>query len=127
MHICHPITNAQNYPRSHLRARTSSSFVPSATRPPVRTLFGKHNAITDMAVNPEKPLPLEFLAQIRISLMETQLMKMDLDAMKSYRKVHSLMDSDDFPEGTDAVMRDKRSRALSASSAGGSREGAGFE
>jgi len=83
----------------------------------------KYNAISHTTVNhPDDLLPLEFLAEMHISLTETQYMRVDLDAMKSYRKLHSLMDSDDFPEGPVSVTGDKRSRALSASSAGGSRK-----
>jgi hypothetical protein len=75
-----------------------------------------------MTVNhPDELLPLEFLAQIHISRMETEYMKVGLDAMASYRKLHNLMDSDDLPEVVSG-MGDKRSRALSASSAGGSRK-----
>ena len=93
---------------------------PNATRS-----IWKYNTIAHIAVHhPDEPLPLEFLAQMHISLLETQLMKADLNAMKSYRKVPSLMNLDDFPEGMDPVTRDKHSRALSASSAGGSRKNA---
>lgn len=72
--------------------------------------------------HPDDLLPLKFLAQMHITLTEAQLMKVDVDAMKSYRKVHSLMDSDDLPEVMVSGMGDKRSRALSASSAGSSRK-----
>jgi hypothetical protein len=76
-----------------------------------------------MTVNhPDEVLPLGFLAQIHISLTEAQLMKVDLDGMKSYRKLHGLMGSDDLPEEMVSAMGDKRSRALSASSAGGARK-----
>ena len=82
----------------------------------------KYNTIAHMTVNhPNEPLPLELLAQIHISHMETEYMKVDLDAMKSYRELHNLMDSDDLPEMVSG-MGDKRLRALSASSAGGSRK-----
>ena len=122
-----------NYKRAKLPTKSSPctnipivcSFCNSPTGS--RSIW-KYNAIAHMAVNhPGKPFPLEFLAQIHISFMETELTKVDLDAMKSYRKVHSLMDSDDFLEGMDPVTRDKRSRASSASSVGGSRKNARFE
>jgi len=88
----------------------------------------KYNAIPHTTVNhPDDLLPLEFLAEMHISLTETQFMRVDLDAMKSYRKLHSLMDSDDFTGGTVSTTGDKRSRALSASSAGGSRKNPRFE
>lgn len=54
--------------------------------------------------------------------MEADYMKVDLDAMKSYRKMNSLMDSDDLPEEVVSAIGDKRLRTLSASSAGGSRK-----
>jgi len=83
----------------------------------------KYNAVAHMTVNhPDELLPLEFLTQIHISLMEAELMKVDLDAVKSYRKLHNLIGSDDLPEETVSAMGDKRLRALSASSAGGSRK-----
>ena len=72
--------------------------------------------------HPDDEVPLEFLAQIHISLAEIKLMKVDLDAMKLYRERNSLVGSDDLPEGAGSVTKDKRSRALSASSAGGSRK-----
>ena len=76
-----------------------------------------------MAMNhPDELLPFDFLAQIHISLMEAELMRADPNTMKSYQKLHSLMDSDDLLEVVGPVMKDKRSRALSASSAGGSRK-----
>ena len=76
-----------------------------------------------MTVNhPDELLSLEFMAQIHVSLMETQLMKVDLGVMKLYRKANGLADSDDLPEEMVSIMGDKRSRALSASSAGGSRK-----
>ena len=75
-----------------------------------------------MVNHPDELLPLEFLEQTHITLLEAELMKVDLDAIKLYRKVHSLMDSDDLPEGMVSAMGEKRSRALSAASAGGSRK-----
>ena len=42
--------------------------------------MGSHTIVN----HPDELLPLEFLAQIHITLMEAQLMKVDLDAMKSY-------------------------------------------
>ena len=81
-----------------------------------------------MTVNhPDVRLTLEFLAQIYVSLQEAEHMKVDLDAMKSYRKSNNLMESDDLPEEVALAIGDKRSRALSASSAGSSRKSARFE
>ena len=54
--------------------------------------------------HPDELFPLEFLAQIQTTLMEAQLMKVDLNAVKSYRKLHSLMDSDDLSEGIVPAM-----------------------
>ena len=83
----------------------------------------KYNAVTHMATNhPDEVLPLELLAQMHISLTEAEFMKADQKAMKSYRKLNDLMDSDDLPDGMGPATKDKCSRALSASSAGGSRK-----
>ena len=109
---CHYAYLSFNYKRTKIPAKSS----PCTNIPILRSFCNsptgshsiwKYNAIAHMAVHhPDKSLPLEFLAQIHISLMETQLMKADLDiVIKSYRKVHSLMYSDDFPEGTDPVTR----------------------
>ena len=57
-----------------------------------------------------------------ISLIEAEFMKADQRAMKSYRKLNNLMDLNDLLDGMGPVTKDKRSRALSASSTGGSRK-----
>lgn len=76
-----------------------------------------------MAVyHPADVLPLEFLASIHISLAEAEFMRLNLNAIRSYRKDNDLMGSDDLPQEIVVVMGDKRSRALSASSTGGSRK-----
>ena len=83
----------------------------------------KYNAIMHITVNhPDELLPIGFLAQVHISLMEAEFMRVDPDAMKLYRKANDLMDSDDMPEEIISAIGDKRLRALSASSAGGSRK-----
>ena len=98
MSSCRYAYSSFNYKRATLPAKSSlctnipivCSFCNSPTGS--RSIW-KYNVIVHMAVNHlDKSLPLEFLAQIHISLMETQLMKADLDiAMKSYRKVHIQM------------------------------------
>ena len=88
----------------------------------------KYNAISHvMANHPDKALPLEFVAEIHIHLREADLMKVTLDGMKLYRKANSLMDSDDLPQEPVSTVGDKRSRAPSTSSAGGSRKNPRFE
>ena len=83
----------------------------------------KYNAIVHVTVNhPDELLPLEFLAQIHISLAESQFMKVDLGAMKLYRQANDLMGSDDLPEEMISAKGDKRLRALSASSTVDSRK-----
>lgn len=72
--------------------------------------------------HPDELLPLEFLAQIHISLAESQFMKVDLGAMKLYRHANDLMGSDDLPEEMVSAKGDKRLRALSASSTVDSRK-----
>lgn len=64
------------------------------------------------------------LSQMHVSLKETELMKADLEGMKSYRKAHGMMDSDDFPEVT---VGDKHARASSASSVGGVRKSSRYQ
>jgi len=53
--------------------------------------------------------------------MGAQLIKVGLNAMKLYRKLDSLMDSDDLQEEMVSATGGKRLRALSASPAGSSR------
>ena len=80
----------------------------------------KYNAVIHMATqHPEEKIPLDFLSQMHISLQETEFMKADQEGMKSYRETHDIMGSDDLAE---AIIGDKRPRALSASSVGGSRK-----
>lgn len=72
--------------------------------------------------HPDERLSLEFPAQIYISLDEAERMRVDLDAMKSYRKSDNLIGLDDLLEEVALAMGDKRLRALFAPSAQGSRK-----
>ena len=74
--------------------------------------------------HPEGVIPLTFFSQIHISFKEAEFMKVDPEGVKSFRHAHSMMGSDDFVEVT---AGDKRARALSASSAGGSRKSSRYE
>jgi len=85
---------------------------------PDRTHFiWKHNAVTrsQRSTSPQIPGANPYI------LTGTQLAEADLDATKSYRKRNNLMGSDDFPEGV-GFVKDRNSRAPSASSTGGLRK-----
>lgn len=78
-----------------------------------------------MAIHhPKEKIPLNLLSQIHISLKETELMKVGLEGMKSYRETHEMMNSDDLVEMT---VGDKRARASSASSVGGARKSSRYQ
>ena len=130
---CHYAYVSFNYERAKLPTKSSPcSNIPIAcpycNTPDGAHFIWKYNAVTHMATNhPDEVLPLELLAQMHISQMhisltEAEFMKADQKAMKSCRKLNDLMDSDDLPDGMGPATKDKRSRALSASSAGGSRK-----
>lgn len=74
--------------------------------------------------HPEEKIPFDFLSQIHISLKETDLMKADLEGMKSFREVHNMAGSDDLVQ---TMVGDKRARASSASSVGGARKSSRYQ
>ena len=71
------------------------------------TLKSSPRVSIPVACNPDEQLTLEFLAQIYIPLAEVE-----------HTRSHDLMDLDDLPEEVALAIGDKRSRTLSASSAG---------
>ena len=124
---CHYDYVSFNYERTKLPTKSSCTNVPIAypycNSPDVVRFIWKYNAVARMAANHSgEVLPLELLAQMHISLTEAEFRKADQEAMKSYQKLNNLMDLNDLPDGMGPVTKDKCSRALSASSAGGSRK-----
>jgi hypothetical protein len=73
--------------------------------------------------HPEAIIPIDLLSQMHVSLKETELMKADLEGMRSYRKAHDV-NSDDLVEAT---AGDKRACASSASSVGGVRKSSRYQ
>lgn len=96
---------------------------PFCSLPDSACFIWKCNSVVHTTVNhPDERLSLEFPAQIYISLDEAERMRVDLDAMKSYRKSDNLIGLDDLLEEVALAMGDKRLRALFAPSAQGSRK-----